>query len=515
MLQSDVPFIKLSGKRGVRTMRKRPVVAGIALAVVLLFALLSIPPPEPVIAQGAAGQPFTWKQDATWNALEASFRQARSVGCEGLKEPIDGGFSQGRRTLASLAAAPFGPNAPVFTELENNIFSLGTMVAACPDRILDYIEIVTKTRSLLKRQSENWDMNDRAVRDRLYRLMYGGRAALEEVMLQAPAGSFPDLILADDVPSVTPAYTLRRLTLHSGDILVSRGGAPTSALIARGNDYPGNFSHVALLYVDEKTGVPGVIEAHIEVGVVVSTMDAYIKDKKLRVMVLRLRPDLPQMKADPMLPHKAAKWVYEQAKSRHIPYDFEMDYNDPSKMFCSEVASSAYKQFGVDLWKGTTHMSSPGVVKWLSYFGVTHFETQAPADLEYDPQLTVVAEWRDIETLWQDHVDNAVVEAMLDGAEQGDEISYSWWMLPPARLVKGYSATLNLFGGVGPIPEGMETTAALRNLELTSMHEKIKARVLAEAAAFQEKQGYRPPYWELVRMADKARAEIKTPAPKS
>jgi hypothetical protein len=496
-------------------MRKRPVVAGIVLAVVVLFALLSIPPPDPGIAQGAVDQPFTWKQDAQWNALEAAFQQSRSTGCTGLKEPIDKGFRQGQRTLADLAKSQFGPDAAIFTDLEQNIFGLGTMMAACPERISDYIEFVTRTRSLLKRQSETWDMNDRAVRDRLYRLIYGGRAALEEVMLQAPAGSCPDLILADEVPSVTPAYTLRRLTLHSGDILVSRGGAPTSALIARGNDYPGNFSHVALLYVDEKTGEPGVIEAHIEVGVVVSTMDAYIKDKKLRVMVLRLRPDLPQMKADPMLPHKAAKWVYEQAKSRHIPYDFEMDYKDPSKMFCSEVASSAYRQFGVELWKGTTHMSSPGVVKWLSYFGVTHFETQAPADLEYDPQLTVVAEWRDLETLWQDHVDSAVVEAMLEGADAGDEISYSWWMLPPARLVKGYSATLNFFGGVGPIPEGMDSTAALRNLELGSMHKKIKDRVLAEAATFQEKQGYRPPYWELVRMANKARVEIKPSVPKS
>ena len=85
------------------------------------------------------------------------------------------------------------------------------MVAACPERILDYIELVTKTRSLLKRQSETWDMNDRTVRDRLYRLIYGGRAALEEVMLQAPAGSIPALILADAVPSVTPSYTVRGL----------------------------------------------------------------------------------------------------------------------------------------------------------------------------------------------------------------------------------------------------------------------------------------------------------------
>jgi hypothetical protein len=482
---------------------------GIILAAIFLFALLSIPASDPPVAKGVAGKPFTWRQDTTWNALEASFRQARGIGCNGLKELIDGGLGQGERYVATLAASQLGPDAMIFTELEKNIFSLGTMVAACPERRQDYIDLVTRTRSLLKRQSEHWDMNDRAARNRLYRLIYGGRAALEEVMLQAPVGSYPALILADQVPSLNPSYIFRDLKLHSGDILVSRGGAPTSALIARGNDYPGNFSHVALLYVDEKTGEPAIIESHIERGVIISTLEEYIRDKKLRVMVLRLRPDLPQMKADPMLPHKASTRAYEDVKARHIPYDFEMDYKDPSKQFCSEVASSAYRLLSVELWKGTTTMSSPGVMKWLSYFGVTHFETQAPADLEYDPQLSIVAEWRDPETLWQDHVDNAVVEAMLEGADEGDLIPYSWWMLAPVRLVKAYSVLLNLFGEVGPIPEGMDATAALRNLELSARHEEIKKKVLVQADPFQEKQGYRPPYWELVRMANKARIEVQ------
>jgi len=491
-------------------MRKRKIAAGIILAVVILFALLSIPATDPPVAPGAAGKPFTWKQDDKWNALEASFQESREIGCRGLLPRTSQGFKQGRKYLATLSASPVKPEAPILTRMETLTFGLGTMVAVCPERLPEYAELVTKTRSLMKRQSQVWNMDDRDVRDRLYRMLYGGRAALEEVMLQAPAeSSFPALIKADNVKSVTPSHAFQNGTLRSGDILVSRGGAPTSALIARGNDYPGNFSHVALLYVDEKTGVPGIIEAHIEVGVVVSTIEEYIRDKKLRVMVLRLRPDLPSMKADPMLPHKAAKRACEEAKNRHIPYDFEMDYRDPSKWFCSEVASWAYRQFGVELWKGTTRMSAPGVVKWLSWFGVTHFETQAPADLEYDPQLAVVAEWRDPETLWKDHVDNAIVEAMLEGADEGEGISYPWWELAPARLAKAYSAILNAFGGVGPIPEGMDAAAALRNLALSARHEKMKEKVLSSSAAFQTERNYRPPYWELVRMANRARKEVK------
>ncbi len=485
----------------------------IALAVVIaVFLVLSVPSPDRVPPKGVVGEPFTWKQDQTWDTLEAYFREAKGIGCEGLKEKIDRGLKAGNRDLDLLSKSQRKPDDPIFSELEKISAVLGTMVAVCPGRLGEYIDLLTRTRNVLKVQSRQWDLQSREVRNRLYRLLYGGRIALEGVMLQSPPGSYAGLVKGEKEPSVSPSYEMAGGTLHSGDILVSRGGAPTSALIARGNDYPGNFSHIALLHVDEKTGVPSIMEAHIEIGVVVSSMEQYIKDKKFRIMVLRPRADLPRMKADPMLPHKAAQKSLQEVRSRHIPYDFQMDFRDHSKQFCSEVASSAYQQFGIDLWKWTTHMSAPGVVRWLTDFGVTHFETQAPADLEYDPQLTVVAEWRDPEALWQDHVDNAIVEAMLEGADEGDRLTYPWYLLAPARILKAYCVILNQFGGVGPIPEGMDVATALRSLALDSRHKAMKEKVQAQAAAFQEKQGYRAPYWELVRMANKARLEVRGPS---
>jgi hypothetical protein len=59
----------------------------------------------------------------------------------------------------------------------------------------------------------------------------------------------------------------------------------------------------------------------------------------------------------------------------------------------------------------------------------------------------------------------------------------------------------------------MDVPAALRNLDLDSRHKAIREKVLARAGAFQEKQGYRPPYWELVRMANQARIEIRGVSP--
>ncbi len=294
------------------------------------------------------------------------------------------------------------------------------------------------------------------------------------------------------------------VTVHSGDMLVSRGGYPTSALIARGNDFPGNFSHVALVHVDSATHDVSVIEAHIESGVAVSSASRYLADKKLRLLVLRPRADLPALVRDPMLPHRAASAMLARALDEHIPYDFAMDYHDPSRLFCSEVASAAYHIQGVDLWTGVSTISSPGLRNWLGAFGVTHFETQEPSDLEYDPQLVVVAEWRDPALLFKDHIDNAVTDVMLEGAEQGDRLGFAWYRLPLARLAKGYSWVKERFGGIGPIPEGMSAASALRNTAYSARHARLAGVVEQKAGEWRAAHGYSPAYWTLVELAREA-----------
>jgi hypothetical protein len=200
----------------------------------------------------------------------------------------------------------------------------------------------------------------------------------------------------------------------------------------------------------------------------------------------------------------------EEAGRRHIPYDFAMDYANPNEQFCSEVASAAYSPLKVKLWMGLSQLSAPGLTRWLSALGVRHFETQEPADLEYDPQLRVVAEWRDPETLFKDHVDNAVIDVLLEGAERGDRLNYNMWKLPPARLAKGWSWLKNRFGKVGVIPEGMSATTALRVDALTKMHTAIYSLVIESADKFKKERGYVPPYWELVRMSRAAKDALQS-----
>jgi hypothetical protein len=479
------------------------------LALVVLYGLLLIPERTLPVPVGAGRQPFVWQRDTFWNGLEAQFREAKKLGCEGLAGPMQAAFGEARRMLNELEATNVPPSAPMFDLLETNFFQLAPMIGACPGRLPEYLQLHNSLRRAVKRQSERWPMDVSETRQHLYRLLYGARAAVEEAMLQAPPAGLPALLRGEDEPSGAPSATVLGVKIYSGDILLSRGGAATSALIARGNDFPGNFSHVALAHVDEKSGKVAVIESHIERGVVAGPIEDYLKDKKLRIMLLRLRADLPALRADPLLPHKAAGGVLRETTSRHIPYDFAMDYRDSSEQFCSEVAAVAYQRQGLKLWMGLSHLSSRGVTSWLSALGARHFETQEPADLEYDPQLRVVAEWRDPETLFKDHLDNAVIDVLLESAESGERLGHDWTRLAFARLAKGWSWVLNRFDGIGPIPEGMNATTALRVQRLKALHAGIAADVQKKVDLFRKERGYTPPYWELIRLAREARNELR------
>ena len=388
-------------------MRKRLLraVAGIAIVIALLY-LPDCPADPP---ERSDGEPFTWKQDEVWEALEARFAATRESGCR----PPD--TTELGEELAALDGAE--PNDPRWLEWERKLFDLAAETAACPEHAATLVAFHGEARTLIRRTALGWDLERTEARQRLYRLLQGSRMAIEEVMLQMPPDEMPVIVRGDDVESAGPCTTLHDTRVCSGDILLSRGGAPTSALIARGSDYPGSFSHVALVHVGED-GTFRTIEAHIEVGVKIAGVETYQGDPKLRVMLLRPRPEALD---DPGIPHRAASAAIAEAERRHIPYDFAMDWDDPDRQFCSEVASTHYANEGLQLWRGLTKTSGEGTARWLSRFGVKRFETHGPSDLEHDPQLAVVAEWRDPETLFQAHLDDAVVDSMLEGAAAGDD----------------------------------------------------------------------------------------------
>lgn len=473
----------------------------IIVGFVLIYALLLIPNSDKItIATEGNSIPFIWNQDDRWNELEDQFNLVREnpelINEDSITDRME--FMQG--ILKDLSDEQFSPDDERLEILLNQFFETAPFIAAQNVQDSNFFEIYDESRRVLKTASINWDVDVLETRTSLYKVLFGMRAAVEEVLLQSKEEIKPVIFVTDE-PSETPSTELFGIKVHSGDLLVSRGGAEVSALISRGNDFPGNFSHVALIYVEEVTNTAYLIEAHIERGVAIASAEEYMNDGKQRFMVLRPRADLPELVEDPMLPHLAAKDVFDEVNSRHIPYDFKMDFYDSEKMFCSEVGSYAYKNRGIKLWESESTISSKGVVTLLNTFGVENFVTQMPSDLEYDPKLSVVAEWRDTDALYEDHLYNAVIDAMLECAELEVEIDVNIFMLPAVRIVKGYSVLQNWMDSEGPVPEGMNATQALKSDAFIQRHEYLKMITDENIQEFKAKENYLPPYWGMFRMA--------------
>ena len=177
--------------------------AALALGAILL-ALPAKRPPVPPAPPGAT--PFEWNQDSLWRALEARFVAVRTSGCVDAPAEMALGFTAVGSLLDTLAINDVASSDPRLETLESAFFALGPVVAACPDGLREYVDLSGRLRAVIKDQSQHWDANDLPSRQRVYRLLYGTRAAVEEAMLQHPDSSLP----APHGPRRTVRHPIRR-----------------------------------------------------------------------------------------------------------------------------------------------------------------------------------------------------------------------------------------------------------------------------------------------------------------
>ena len=126
-------------------------------------------------------------------------------GCSDIRNQTAKDLAEAGVFLQKIAGKRLDPNAPEFADLERKTFEAGPLVSGCNIFIPEYIRLITQMRDVVKKQSEHWDMNSDAPRITLYRLLYGGRTAIEEIMLQIPQEAYPVMIQGRDEPSQTPA----------------------------------------------------------------------------------------------------------------------------------------------------------------------------------------------------------------------------------------------------------------------------------------------------------------------
>ncbi len=279
--------------------------------------------------------------------------------------------------------------------------------------------------------------------------------------------------------------------LKSGDLILSRGNAYSSAAIARIGKSDYQFSHLSFVYRDAETKELYTTEAHIEIGSVTNPFVEHLNEKNARSVVFRYKNE--------EIAGQAAKISYDHVKKyqdtgKNIDYDFSMNYRDDSKLFCSEVVSYGFKKAMPDqdyVPRFKSHFSS-GMIPFLNTIGVpvnkenvVQADVFAPGDIQFDPDFELIAEWRNPKKMEESRYKDFILTKMFERMEQaGYDIdpgfkmtaeAKSFWLLRRLPVVKKFlekkfSLSMNtnqmeLFMALDKIGDAFYKNLELRSIE--------------------------------------------------
>ncbi len=269
--------------------------------------------------------------------------------------------------------------------------------------------------------------------------------------------------------------TEQRQTFQSGDILLVRGTIHNSAAIARIGDVDSQFSHAAMIYIDRR-GRQYVVESLIEEGATYGRLHNALSHNLGRAVVFR-HPD-----AD--LAHRAAETVFRHVRrsrglfGRKIPYDFSMELDNTDRLFCSKLVRLAYAEAsdGRFVMPAFPTRFDHASDDFLERIGVTAEETFAPGDMELEPDLEAIAEWRDFERTSNLRLQDFVMVKLFEWMEREgytfEETAWIRLVSSMGRMTAYFPWPLkSLIAKVAPkIPISMkrETVAAIAMLHYTA-----------------------------------------------
>lgn len=231
------------------------------------------------------------------------------------------------------------------------------------------------------------------------------------------SGKEPFLMISGNKTSYTP---------YSGDILAVRSRFFVSATIARISDEEAQFSHSALIHIDDK-GQVWVLESLIEKGLVAVPWREWVKHEPVRVLVMRYK--------DRNTASQVASWLFDWVIWREnngigpVPYDFNMDFHDSGELSCSELVRFAYAEATrgkINIPKYPSSVKKLHNKKLFKDLGIKEFEIFSPSDYELDPNLTTIAEWKDYTRTYGTRIQDGILTSIITWmTEMNYELTYT------------------------------------------------------------------------------------------
>ncbi len=178
-----------------------------------------------------------------------------------------------------------------------------------------------------------------------------------------------DKPLEPEVVPKTPLVLKDRKLLESGDIILKQGYGPVSTLVTKflQEDIP--ISHCGVIVMQDTTAyvVHSISKEFAEIdGVQLSVLDTFLLDcNKNSVFIVRNK--FNKIKRN-LFSDKAVEY-----SKRVIPFDYEFNYQEKNKMYCSELIYCLFLEVYEKDFFEKKEVNNTSLLKFSSLFDTTNF----------------------------------------------------------------------------------------------------------------------------------------------
>ena len=176
--------------------------------------------------------------------------------------------------------------------------------------------------------------------------------------------------------------------------MITKGVSFVSSTISEIGHPRSLFSHIVFVHVDSSTKEVTTIESYVGRGVSIFPIEEALKNENARILVLRSK--------DSELASKAADYMFNKViglkkENKFIPYDYQLDFSDNSKLSCEEVAYDSFKEVsnGKVLLPEVMSKITMNDESFLKRIGIKKGIMMVPTDMETDSRFDIVLDWTD------------------------------------------------------------------------------------------------------------------------
>ncbi len=210
-----------------------------------------------------------------------------------------------------------------------------------------------------------------------------------------------------------------KFQFQNGDIMITKGVSFVSSTISEIAHPRSLFSHIVFVHVDSTTKEVTTIESYVGKGVSIFPIEEALKNENARILVLRSK--------DSELASRAADYMFNKVvalkkQNKFIPYDYELDFSDNSKMSCEEVAYDSYKHEseGKIILPELMSDITMNDASFLKRIGIKKGKMMVPTDMETDSRFNIVLDWTDYRLMRESWKKDVVLGEMFRWINEHD-----------------------------------------------------------------------------------------------